>query len=477
MNPLIFYPVPDLGPVMKGLAIGGLAIFHVFLAQFAIGSGMLLCDLQRRSAGGRNPLARRFSDGYFKVLVLVSFVLGAVTGVAMWFTSIQVSPRTIGTMVSEFHWMWAIEWTFFSLEVVSGYMFYRYGPRLDDRARMTLLVFYSIASWFSLFWINGILSWQLTPGGWLTGHNVWTGFFNASFWPSLLFRTITCMATAALAACVLVNAFPSVSREERTEIIQIAARFLAPMVLMPFLGAWYIAVMPADSRGWVLGGSIAMLMFLTLAVGCSTFIGGYAVLALLRQKLYINGATATLLLALAFLATAGGEFVREGARKPFTIREYLYSNSIAPDEVAHLREVGCTSLDPYPVPGAETFPNPQLITGAKVYRIQCSVCHTLDGANPLSELAQMWSLDQKRLNFAQLQRTKPFMPPFAGTPAEVEALVQFLTWHQAHRPAEWPESSDPEVLQQIADWLREAGPGREPPGGPDLTVAVKGASR
>ena len=36
------------------------------------------------------------------MLILVSFVLGAVTGVAMWFTSIQVSPRTIGLMVDEF---------------------------------------------------------------------------------------------------------------------------------------------------------------------------------------------------------------------------------------------------------------------------------------------------------------------------------------------------------------------------------------
>ena len=43
------------------------------------------------------------------------------------------------------------------------------------------------------------------------------------------------------------------------------------------------------------------------------------------------------ILVLAFGATAGGEFVREGARKPFTIRKVLYSNSIAAREVAALR--------------------------------------------------------------------------------------------------------------------------------------------
>lgn len=129
MTPLDHYPAIDLGPLMKGLVIGGLGIFHVFLAQFAIGGGMLLCYLQWRHMRGVCQLARRFTDDYFKMLVLVSFVLGAVTGVAMWFTSIQISPRTIGTMVLEFHWVWATEWTFFCLEVVAGYLFYRYGPR------------------------------------------------------------------------------------------------------------------------------------------------------------------------------------------------------------------------------------------------------------------------------------------------------------------------------------------------------------
>lgn len=83
MTPLEHHPVVDLGPLVKGLAIGGLGIVHVFLAQFAIGGGLLLCSLQWLHMRGGCPLARRFIDGSFKVLVLVSFVRGAVTGVAM----------------------------------------------------------------------------------------------------------------------------------------------------------------------------------------------------------------------------------------------------------------------------------------------------------------------------------------------------------------------------------------------------------
>ena len=58
---------------------------------------------------GRCAPARKFMDGYFRYLVLISFVTGALTGVGMWFTSIQVSAPTIGVMIDEFHWLWAVE--------------------------------------------------------------------------------------------------------------------------------------------------------------------------------------------------------------------------------------------------------------------------------------------------------------------------------------------------------------------------------
>lgn len=452
-----FYPVNEFGPLMKGMVIGGLGIFHVFLAQFAIGGGMLLCYFEWLSQTGKNPHARAFSDGFFKILVLVSFVLGALTGVAMWFTSIQVSPRTIGLMVDEFHWLWAVEWCFFSLEIAAGYTFYRFGERLPDKTRMRLLIIYAVASWASLFWINGILSWQLTPGSWLESHNVWAGFFNPSFFPSLLFRTIVAMTLAGLAACVVINTMTDLDRPARAGLLQRAAHFLAPMVLMPVLGAWYLFVIPDDSRSWIMGGSIAMTMFLGIAAGTSALIAGYAIIGLLRQKLYINGATATVLVLLAFAATAGGEFVREGARKPYTVRQVLYSNSITPGELKHMRRTGSVTGDPYPLRDNARYANDQLRTGAKVYRLQCSVCHTIAGSNGIVHLAGSWTPEQLRMNTAKLQHTKAFMPPFAGNAADVEAIVQLIMWESAGAPERWPDSRDPATLRRIDAWLVEAG--------------------
>ena len=226
---------------------------------------------------------------------------------------------------------------------------------------------------------------------------------------------------------------------------------------MPFLGLWYLSSIPPDSRSWALGGSAAMTLFLTMAVGASLLIGLYALIGLVRQRLYINGATATLLVALAFGATAGGEFVREGVRKPFTVREALYSNAVTPDEIAHLRQVGSVTADPFPLRDPDRYPNEQLRLGAKVYRFQCSICHTLSGMNGLSELAGTWTIEQKRMNIAKLQHTKPFMPPFAGTAEELEALVQLLVWTHEESPQRWKESSNADVLRQIEAWLEEAG--------------------
>ncbi len=67
-------------------------------------------------------------------------------------------------------------------------------------------------------------------------------------------------------------------------------------------------------------------------------------------------------------------------------------------------------------------------------------------------------MDQTRINIAKLQFTKPFMPPFAGTAEELDALVQYLTWENAGRPTAWARSDDPRVIARIDKWLTEAGP-------------------
>ena len=473
MDSYFHYPVNDFGPLMRGMLIGGVAIFHVFVAQFAVGGGMLLLLFEWLDRRGERPLLRRFVGGYFRWLVLVSFVLGALSGVGIWLTSIQVSARTIGLMVQEFHWVWATEWMFFTLEVVAGYAFYRYGERLGRPRRLQLLALYAVSAALSLFWINGILSWQLTPGEWPETGSLWAGFFNPSFWPSLVYRLMVCATLAALAACAVVHRIPGLEAEERAELQRAASPLLVPMAAMPLVGLWFLVTIPADSRGWVLGESVAMTLFLGLAVAASTLLGVYVLQAVARRRLHVDLPTAVLLLALAFAATAGGEFVREGARKPYTVRGALYANSLTPEEVAAFRRRSTLRFhDRYPLREGPfrtevRVPTDQVARGARVFRHQCSVCHTVDGANGVVHLAGTWSLEQQRLNVAQLQRTKPYMPPFAGDERDVEALVQWLRWRIAGEPETWPDTSgDRDVSHRIHAWLEEAGTERVAPGRP-----------
>ena len=112
-SPIPYYPVNEFGPLMKGLVIGGVGILHVFLAQFAIGGGMLLYYFERLGAARRCRTRARSSTATSRSSCWSASSLGALTGVAMWFTTIQVGARTIGLMVDEFHWLWATEWVWF----------------------------------------------------------------------------------------------------------------------------------------------------------------------------------------------------------------------------------------------------------------------------------------------------------------------------------------------------------------------------
>src|SRR5262249_60244909 len=87
---------------MKGMVIGGVGIVHVFLAQFAIGGGLLMLHLERLGQRGV-PDARTFVDGYFRVLVLISFVVGALTRGGVWLATIQGGARTVGPLGDALH--------------------------------------------------------------------------------------------------------------------------------------------------------------------------------------------------------------------------------------------------------------------------------------------------------------------------------------------------------------------------------------
>jgi len=117
------------------------------------------------------------------------------------------------------------------------------------------------------------------------GSGVWAGFFNASFWPSLVFRTCVASTLAALAACVLINTM-ELSREQKAGLIGRASRFAAPMAVDAGPRAVVLrGDSPRTAARWLLGGSMPMMMFVGVAAGASTLIGGYVIIGLIARRL------------------------------------------------------------------------------------------------------------------------------------------------------------------------------------------------
>jgi hypothetical protein len=313
---------------MKGMIGCGLGVVHVLLAQMAAGGGMLLCYFEWLRRHGRSMYAGRFITGSFQRVVAVAFVVGALTGLAMWFVSIQLAPGRIGDLVRDSHWIWMTEWTFFCVEVVAGFAYLRYHDRLSGKDRLTMLGIYSLATAFSLFWKSAILSPQLDPGRLMPMHRLGSIFINPSFWPSFLSRCLTAMAIAGLGACIVTKISVHEDREARRDLIGHGLRFLAPMVLLPLLSIWFLARLPADGTSAAPEGIPSTMICTGVTAVASLLIGAWGLSAFWFGKLETSWLAIGFLCLSALLATAGSELVCERVRRPDSLRHAWFSQSL-----------------------------------------------------------------------------------------------------------------------------------------------------
>jgi mono/diheme cytochrome c family protein len=191
-------------------------------------------------------------------------------------------------------------------------------------------------------------------------------------------------------------------------------------VLMPLALIWYIAVLPAGARFIVTGGAPVVAMFAGASMAVSAVIlvfGWYGARSSPKQ---VSPAFAVLLLLMGFVATGTTEWVREAARKPYIIYDYMYSNSMRVTDVAQTQRDGVVRAAKWMAPDAPGS------LGRKVYVLQCLCCHEVDGYNPVRPLVKGWSEDFLDYQLTRLNMLKGFMPPFCGNAAERQALAQYL---------------------------------------------------
>lgn len=426
------YPVWEVPFLGGGLLIAAVAIVHVFISHFAVGGSFFLVLTERKAYREGDDRLLRHARESALFFILLTLVFGALTGVGIWFAIGLVSPSGTSTLIHVFVWAWAIEWVFFLIEVASAFVYYYAWDRLDRRTHLCVGWIYFGAAWMSLFVINGILTFMLTPGRWLETGRLGDAFFNPSFLPSLLLRTAVAVALACLWG--LIASVRLEPEELRHKMVRYAAGWLIPAFIgIPVGGIWWLASIPPPARAIAMGGAPAVAIFLGLSGLFSVMIFTFSYFGPYRFPQTFSLPFAMMFLVLGFLVTGTTEWVREAVRKPYIIYGYMYSNAIrvgTEDEIRRqdVLRAAKWALMEGPAGGAESR------AGRELFRAQCESCHTIEGYNGIATLVSGWGEEYVDLQLQHLQTLKGFMPPFLGTDEERRALARYLAaLGRAHR--------------------------------------------
>jgi cytochrome d ubiquinol oxidase subunit I len=369
------YPVWDLA-MGGGLLMAMVAIPHVIVSHFAVGGGLLIAVTETLAVRRDDPELRDLARRSSLMLVLVSTVFGAISGVGIWVVAGLISPAAISALIHTYVWGWAMEWVFFIIEIVAALIYYTTWGKISKSAHLVIGWIYFVAAYASLVIINGIITFMLTPGRWLETHAFWDGFFNPTYWPALVLRTgiVIMMATAFMV-------FPALRSSEprRAGILRYLGLWFVPGALISYAGyRWWEAALPETVLNLFGGGSPALASLAatrSFALWSLTAALAVAVIILLAAPNLARKTTAVILAASAFVFFGGYEWLREGARKPFLIHSHLFSNGLLVSDIAAVNSEGVLGRSGWAARGSED----QVAVGERVFRAQCSACHTLDG--------------------------------------------------------------------------------------------------
>ena len=419
------YPVWYLPEIGGGILIALIAVLHVFVSHFAVGGGLYLIYSEKKGLRENSQPILDFTRRHARFFLLITMVFGSITGVGIWFIIALVNPAATSWLIHTFVFGWAAEWVFFVVEITAAFVYFYTFNKMEPRTHLLIGWVYFIAAWMSLFLINGIICFMLTPGAWLQNQNFWIGFFNPSFFPSLFFRTFIAIMLAG------VYGYLSASFTTDQNVRVAMTRFSGKWALAALAGAvpsglWYVQSLPQPAMDLVLGKSPTI----TAAINWG-LVGTVALLAITLAAGIARPAwnikPVALLSMLCALVTMGSfEWIREAARRPYALNEIMYSNMIMKEEAGEISNKGFLRSALW-VEHREVDDENRIAAGEELFIQQCYACHTLGGIN--NDLkAQTAHMSFTALNsyINRIHQVRYFMPPFVGTEQEVEALAAYL---------------------------------------------------
>lgn len=431
---LLNFPVWQLS-YPGGLLIAVVAIVHVLVSHFAVGGGAFLV-LSENLAYRRNDVdlltyVRRHSQ-FFALLTLV---FGAVTGVGIWFTIGLVSPEATSSLIHTFVWGWAIEWVFFFVEIAAAIIYAKSWDVLDRRTHMIIGWIYFVAAWMSLFVINGILTYQLTPGRWLQTHDFLDGFFNPTYWPSLAARTALCILFAGLFGFVTL-------RREMNSTRILVSRWaggwaISGAVLLPIYLWWYSAALPDFAKEYLDSAQFIAIrhgirggMYFAAAIVVITLICAF------WKPSWLRAPVVALVILLALGLMGASEYTREFIRKPWVINGYMYANSVRVADMSKLDKDGVAAHAKFILSDSADSEK----YGRDLFVMQCGACHSVNGYRGMAKRVVGWDAEFAAQMVAHIEKTKGTMAPFVGNEADRKAIGKYLA--SLNAPVQYPAITD-----------------------------------
>ena len=419
------YPVWQLGFLGGGFLIAVIAIIHVYIAQFAVGGGLFLVLTEHLGRRNNDPGIIDYVRKHTKFFLLLTMVAGALTGVGIWFTISLLNPSATSVLIHTFVFAWGTEWTFFVIEIVSLFIYYYTFDRLSTRNHLIIGWIYFGAAWLSLFVINGIIDFMLTPGAWVENNNFWSGFFNPTFWPALFFRTFFSIIIAGLFGFLTASFLKD--KELRTTMLRYSAKWLlVPFVLFLASSWWYKAALPPHIEEIIFQKMPQLRNAITVFLACSPLLIIGGLIMAIRMPSGLSRTMAAVMLVIGFMYFGAFEFLREGGRRPYIIYDYMYSNAILKKDMNQVAQTGILQqakwiehrrISRYNVRAA----------GKELFNVLCLSCHSVGG--PLNDIRQQVrrnAPEELNLIFETMGRERPYMPPFAGNEFEKQILMHYL---------------------------------------------------
>jgi cytochrome bd-type quinol oxidase subunit 1 len=449
------YPIWELDLIGGPTLVAFVSIIHVYVAQFAVGGGIFLFFLDWWAQRNDDPALLDFVRAHTRFFLLLTMVFGGVTGVGIWFTIGLVNPAATSLLIHEFVFGWAIEWVFFVIEIVALLIYHYAFDRLRPRDRLKIAGIYAFAAWMSLFIIAGIISFMLTPGGWVEDGSFWSGFFNPTLLPSVLFRTCVALSLAGLFA--LVTAMRGRFEPLRGRLVRIGvAWLLLPVIGLLVGGWWYLQAIPDVLRVRAFELNPEVGVFVSHGVVAAGLLLVLALLMLVVPR-GVGRVVVALMLIMGLIATGSFEYLREAARKPWVIPGVMYANGLSPEQVRKAREQGLLSMARWDFTRGLDESN-MVPAGRELFNLQCLACHTRGGIyNDIELRIETLTYEGLRAWLEGMGTVRDYMPPFAGTDEERDALAAYLASLHG-KPVEAPEP-DPLPAQRPADPPERQEPG------------------